>query len=680
MSDIKGYRTGGSIHFVVNNQIGFTTSPAYSRTSPYPSDVALMVQAPILHVNGDDPEAVTHVARIAMEYRQRFAKDVVIDMFCYRRFGHNEGDDPTMTQPLMYRAIKDHPSVRDLYVRRLVAEGVVGQAEADGWVADFQAHLQSEFDAAKDWRADKADWLDGKWSHLALPGDEERRGATAVPLQRLKELGLACTSLPASLDVHRTVRRVIDARHAAIETGQGIDWSTAEHLAFASLLDQGVPVRLSGQDSVRGTFVQRHSDIIDQTTEAHYQPLSHLRPGQAHFEALDSALSEEAVLGFEYGFSVAEPNTLTLWEAQFGDFANGAQVVIDQFIAAGERKWLRMSGLGLLLPHGYEGQGPEHSSARLERYLQLCAEDNLQVVNCTTPANYFHVLRRQMVREFRKPLIVMTPKSLLRHKKAVSALADMAEGSSFHRVLHDDAQHGRHTPIRLKSDDRIRRVVLCSGKVYYDLLEAREKTGARRHISAEARAVLSVADEVSEHRTGALRQGSAGVVPGGAKEHGRLDVRRSVAGADPRQARHRRQAGPLCGPPRFRLHRGRPPEPASEGTRHLARSRLRAMTDILTPILGESVTEATVARWIKKAGESVKRDEILVELETDKVGLEVAAPEDGTLSEIAAADGAVVKPGELLGRIGPASGIGDKPPSKTAAPPLAESAQSRRPP
>ncbi len=478
ISDIKGYRTGGSIHFVVNNQIGFTTSPAYSRTSPYPSDVALMVQAPILHVNGDDPEAVTHVARIAMEYRQRFAKDVVIDMFCYRRFGHNEGDDPTMTQPLMYRAIKDHPSVRDLYAARLIAEGVVGQAEVDGWLAAFQEHLQAEFDAAKDWRADKADWLDGKWSHLALPGDEERRGATAVPLQRLKDLGRAFTTLPESLDVHRTVRRVIDARRAAIEAGAGIDWATAEHLAFASLLDQGVPVRLSGQDSVRGTFVQRHCDIIDQTTEAHYQPLSHLRPGQAHFEALDSALSEEAVLGFEYGFSVAEPNTLTLWEAQFGDFANGAQVVIDQFLAAGERKWLRMSGLVLLLPHGYEGQGPEHSSARLERYLQLCAEDNMQVVNCTTPANYFHVLRRQMTREFRKPLIVMTPKSLLRHKKAVSPLTDMAEGSSFHRVLHDDAQYGRHTSQKLKPDEQIRRVVLCSGKVYYDLLDAREKAGA----------------------------------------------------------------------------------------------------------------------------------------------------------------------------------------------------------
>jgi 2-oxoglutarate dehydrogenase E1 component len=474
---IKGYRTGGAIHFIVNNQIGFTTNPRYSRTSPYPSDSALMVEAPIFHVNGDDPEAVTFAAKVATEYRQKFSKDVVIDMFCYRRFGHNEGDDPTMTQPLMYRLIKDHPSTREIYARRLVEEGAATQAEVDAWVAEFETFLQAEFEAGKTWHAEKADWLDGKWAGMALPKGEDLRGETAVPLQRLRDLGQAFTSLPQDLDAHKTVRRVIDNRHAAITSGENIDWATAEHLAFASLLDQGIPVRLSGQDSVRGTFVQRHCDIIDQTTERHYQPLSNLRPGQAHFEVLDSALSEEAVLGFEYGFSLADPNTLTLWEAQFGDFANGAQVVIDQFIASGERKWLRMSGLTLLLPHGYEGQGPEHSSARLERYLQLCAEDNLQVANCTTPANYFHILRRQMLREFRKPLVMMTPKSLLRHKKAVSNLSEMAEGSSFHRVLWDDAERGANTTIRLKPDDQIRRVVLCSGKVYYDLLDEREKLG-----------------------------------------------------------------------------------------------------------------------------------------------------------------------------------------------------------
>ncbi len=474
---IRGYRTGGAVHFIVNNQIGFTTYPRYSRTSPYPSDTALMVEAPIFHANGDDPEAVTFAAKVATEYRQQFGKDVVIDMFCYRRFGHNEGDDPTMTQPLMYKTIKNHPPTREIYSRRLIDEGVATEAEVARWVAEFDAFLDAEFEAGKTYHADKADWLDGKWSGLALPDGDERRGDTAVPAQKLRDLGLKFTSLPENIDVHRTVRRVIEARHAAIEAGENIDWATAEHLAFASLLDQGFPVRLSGQDSVRGTFVQRHCDIIDQTTEAHYTPLSHLRPGQAHFEVLDSALSEEAVLGFEYGFSLTDPKTLTMWEAQFGDFANGAQVVIDQFISSGERKWLRMSGLIMLLPHGYEGQGPEHSSARLERYLQLCAEDNLQVANCSTPANYFHILRRQMMREFRKPLILMTPKSLLRHKKAVSTLADMAEGSSFHRVLPDDAQRGVNTEVRLVADEAVRRVVLCSGKVYYDLLDEREKRG-----------------------------------------------------------------------------------------------------------------------------------------------------------------------------------------------------------
>jgi 2-oxoglutarate dehydrogenase E1 component len=474
---IRGYRTGGAIHFIVNNQIGFTTSPNYSRTSPYPSDSALMVEAPIFHANGDDPEAVTFAAKVAVEYRQQFGKDVVIDMFCYRRYGHNEGDDPTMTQPVMYRKIRNHPPTREIYAQRLINEGVATAAEIDGWVAEFADYLDAEFEAGKTWHADKADWLDGKWAGLALADGEERRGDTAVAAETLRGLGAKFTSIPEGFDVHKTVARVIEARRVAIETGDNIDWATAEHLAFASLLDQGVPVRLSGQDSVRGTFVQRHCDLIDQTTDQHYTMLQNLRPGQAHFEALDSALSEEAVLGFEYGFSLTDPNTLTIWEAQFGDFANGAQVVIDQFISSGERKWLRMSGLVMLLPHGYEGQGPEHSSARLERYLQLCAEDNLQVANCTTPANYFHILRRQIMREFRKPLIMMTPKSLLRHKKAVSQLADMAEGSSFHRVLRDDAEFARHTTAKLKPDDQIRRVVLCSGKVYYDLLDEREKRG-----------------------------------------------------------------------------------------------------------------------------------------------------------------------------------------------------------
>ena len=475
LSGIEGYETAGTIHFIVNNQIGFTTAPRFSRSSPYPSDVALMVEAPILHCNGDDPESVVFAAKIATEYRQEFGKDVVIDMWCYRRFGHNEGDDPTFTQPVMYAKIKGQPSTREIYTHRLVEEGVVAAEQVDGWVRKFEGFLSEQFDAGKDYAPDKADWLDGKWSGLGPQGEG---GETCAPLQKLRDLGLKMTAIPESVDAHKTLRRVVEARREAITAGENLDWATAEHLAFATLLDEGTPVRLSGQDSVRGTFSQRHSAIVDQTTEAKYLPLNNLRPGQAAYEVIDSALSEEAVLGFEYGYSLADPKTLVLWEAQFGDFANGAQVVIDQFISSGERKWLRMSGLTLLLPHGYEGQGPEHSSARLERFLQMCAEDNMQVVNCTTPANYFHALRRQVKRSFRKPLVVMTPKSLLRHKKAVSKLSEMAEGSAFHRVLWDDAQTADgKTAVSLRPDAEIKRVVLCSGKVYYDLLDRREKVG-----------------------------------------------------------------------------------------------------------------------------------------------------------------------------------------------------------
>ncbi len=478
LSGLRGYRTGGTMHFIINNQIGFTTAPHFSRSSPYPSDVALMVQAPIFHVNGDDPESVVYAAKVATEYRQHFGKDVVIDMFCYRRFGHNEGDDPTMTQPLMYRRVKDQPTTLTIYAERLVQEGVVSAAEVVSMNESFSAFLDSEFDAGKNYRANKADWLDGVWSGFALPEDDDRRGKTEAPLARLRELGRRITELPRNFDMHKTVQRVIEARRKAIDDGEGVDWPLAEHLAFAALLDEGFHVRLSGQDSCRGTFSQRHSHFIDQSNEERYTPLNNIRAGQAHFEVIDSLLSEEAVLGFEYGYTLAEPKTLTLWEAQFGDFVNGAQVIIDQFISSGERKWLRMSGLVMLLPHGYEGQGPEHSSARIERFLQQCAEDNLQIVNCTSPANYFHALRRQMHRDFRKPLIVFTPKSLLRHKKCVSTLAEMGEGASFHRVLWDDAQtQSGLTATTLRPDSEIRRVVLCSGKVYFDLLDEREKRG-----------------------------------------------------------------------------------------------------------------------------------------------------------------------------------------------------------
>jgi 2-oxoglutarate dehydrogenase E1 component len=479
LSGLRGHRTGGSVHFIVNNQIGFTTNPRYSRSSPYPSDVAKMIEAPIFHCNGDDPEAVVFAAKIATEFRQKFQKPVVIDMFCYRRHGHNEGDEPSFTQPLMYKAIAKHPTTLEIYGDKLVAEGVVTSGEVEKMKADWRAKLDIELEAAQSYRANKADWLDGRWAGFKTAGeaDDPRRGHTGVEIEKLKQIGEKITALPQGFHLHRTLTRFLDNRRKSIETGTGIDWSTGEALAFCSLLQEGHRVRLSGQDSERGTFSQRHSVLIDQENENRYTPFNHLGDGQARFEVINSMLSEEAVLGFEYGYSLAEPNALTLWEAQFGDFANGAQVVFDQFISSGERKWLRMSGLVCLLPHGYEGQGPEHSSARLERFLQMCAEDNMQVANCTTPANYFHILRRQLNRDFRKPLILMTPKSLLRHKRAVSRLDEMGPNTSFHRLLWDDAQMLPDEKIKLVSDDKIRRVVMCSGKVYYDLYEEREKRG-----------------------------------------------------------------------------------------------------------------------------------------------------------------------------------------------------------
>jgi len=479
LSDLKGYRTGGSIHFIVNNQIGFTTYPRYSRSSPYPSDVAKMIDAPIFHVNGDDPEAVVFAAKIAIEFRQRFHKPVVIDMFCYRRHGHNEGDEPSFTQPLMYKKIATHASVLDVYSKRLIAENVMTEAEIDKAKADWRAKLDIELEAGTSYKPNKADWLDGKWAGFKTVGedDDPRRGITGVDVAVLKDIGRKITRVPDGFRVHRTVQRFLDNREKAIENGVGIDWATGEALAFCTLMLEGHRVRLSGQDSERGTFSQRHSVLFDQEDESRYTPFNHLAPDQGHYEVLNSMLSEEAVLGFEYGYTLAEPKALTMWEAQFGDFANGAQVVFDQFISSGERKWLRMSGLVCMLPHGYEGQGPEHSSARLERYLQMCAEDNMQVANCTTPANHFHILRRQLRREFRKPLILMTPKSLLRHKRAVSRLDELGDGTSFHRILHDDAAMLPDEPIKLVADDKIRRVVLCSGKVYFDLYEEREKRG-----------------------------------------------------------------------------------------------------------------------------------------------------------------------------------------------------------
>ncbi len=476
LSGLRGHKTGGTMHIVVNNQIGFTTAPHFSRSSPYPTDIALMVEAPIFHVNGDDPEAVVHAAKVATEFRQKFHKDVVIDIICYRRFGHNEGDEPMFTNPIMYKKIKTHKTTLSLYTERLVKDGLIPEGEIEDMKAAFQAHLNNEFDAGKDYKPNKADWLDGRWSHLDKNKEEYVRGDTAIKPETLAEVGNALTHAPDDIAVHKTVARLLDHKKKMFDSGEGFDWATGEALAFGSLLTEGYPVRLSGQDATRGTFSQRHSGFVHQETEERYYPLNNIRAGQSQYEVIDSMLSEYAVLGFEYGYSLAEPNALTLWEAQFGDFANGAQIMFDQFISSGESKWLRMSGLVCLLPHGFEGQGPEHSSARLERFLQMCGQDNWIVANCTTPANYFHILRRQLHRTFRKPLILVTPKSLLRHKLAVSRAEEFTTGSSFHRVLWDDAQHG-NSDTKLVADDKIKRVVLCSGKVYYDLLEERDARG-----------------------------------------------------------------------------------------------------------------------------------------------------------------------------------------------------------
>lgn len=468
-SGLPGYATGGTIHFIINNQVGFTTSPQFARSSPYPSDVAKGVQAPILHVNGDDPEAVTFCCKLATEFRQTFGRDIVIDMWCYRRFGHNEGDEPSFTQPLMYAAIKNHPPISQIYGAKLIEEGVVDQSWIDGATRDYVADLEEQFQSAASYLPNKADWFEGRWAGLGRPDEPvlgRRNIQTAISEDEVRKLGEVLTTVPEGFAIHKTLQRVLDAKKEMFATGEGFDWATAEALAFGSLVADGNGVRLSGQDSGRGTFSQRHAVWVDQQTARKYIPLTTIEGGR--FEVRDSPLSEFGVLGFEYGYSLADPRCLVLWEAQFGDFANGAEVIIDQFIAAGEAKWLRASGLVMLLPHGFEGQGPEHSSARLERYLQLCAEDNVQVANCTTPANYFHILRRQMRRDFRKPLIMMTPKSLLRHKLAVSRLGDFVGESHFRRILSD---------LNAPAEGETRRLVLCSGKLAYELMEARDGAG-----------------------------------------------------------------------------------------------------------------------------------------------------------------------------------------------------------
>ena len=471
MSQLIGYRTGGTIHLVVNNQIGFTTVPAHAYSGLYCTDVAKAVQCPILHVNGDEPEAVVFCARLCAEFRQEFATDIVLDIVCYRRHGHNETDEPAFTQPIMYQAIKGQRTTRALYAERLAAEGSVSANEARGMWEGFTAVLEGAYTAAQGYKPNKADWFEGHWSGLKHEGDERAEAATAVPAETLREVGRALYTAPANFALNSKIARQLEAKRGMIEGGEGIDWATGEALAFGSLLLEGHRVRLSGEDCQRGTFSHRHAVLIDQENQHEYVPLNNIQPEQAKIEVYNSLLSEQGVLGFEYGYTLADPKTLVLWEAQFGDFANGAQVLIDQFLASGETKWLRMSGLVLLLPHGYEGQGPEHSSARLERYLQLCAENNMSVCNLTTPANTFHALRRQLKRNYRKPLVIMTPKSLLRHKLAVSALADMAEGSAFQHVISE-------TDATLPPGE-VKRVVLCTGKVYYDLLAERRDKGVR---------------------------------------------------------------------------------------------------------------------------------------------------------------------------------------------------------
>jgi 2-oxoglutarate dehydrogenase E1 component len=475
MSGLPGHNIGGTIHIIVNNQIGFTTAPRFARSSPYPSDVAKIAQAPIFHVNGDNPEAVVHCAKIATEYRQKFNRDVVIDMVCYRRFGHNEGDEPSFTQPIMYKKIRSHPTTLSIYGNKLSQEGLTSETDLQKEKTKFKKFLEKEFESSKNYKSELK-WYDGVWSRFKPGLGKDKRGVSGVDKTKLINIGKKISEIPKDFNVHKTLKKIFDLRMTAIKDGKLIDWSTAESLAFGTLLTEGFSVRLSGQDSGRGTFSQRHAVLRNQDNHQRYIPLNNISGNQKNFEIIDSLLSELAVLGFEFGYSLSEPETLVLWEAQFGDFANGAQIIIDQFISSGESKWGRASGLVLLLPHGYEGQGPEHSSARLERFLQLCAGENIQVVNCTTPSNYFHVLRRQMHREFRKPLVIMTPKSLLRHKKCVSNISEFLKKSTFHRVLEDDAYSNIKNLLELKKrDNKIKKVIMCSGKIYYDLIEAREK-------------------------------------------------------------------------------------------------------------------------------------------------------------------------------------------------------------
>jgi 2-oxoglutarate dehydrogenase E1 component len=474
MYGLESYKTGGTFHVIVNNQIGFTTFPSMSRSSMYASDISKFIEAPIFHVNGDDPESVCRVMKMAADFHTTFQHDVIIDLVCYRRYGHNESDEPLFTQPKMYQKIKDHPTTRTLYEQRLVERKLLTKESAQTLRDDADILIKDAFDLVQKVKSGeenldkKPDWLAGRWDGVkGLIKDKDilKPVTTGVDVTMLRAIGLKTIEYPTSFKINSKIQRQFDIKRDALNSGENIDWATGESLAFASLLLEGAAIRLAGQDSERGTFSHRHAVITDQDTEQKFTPLNHIQDGQAKIEIVNSFLSELGVLGFEYGYSSTSPKSLVCWEAQFGDFSNGAQIIIDQFITSAETKWLRLSGLVMLLPHGFEGQGPEHSSARLERYLQMCAENNMFVANCTTPANYFHILRRQHHATYRKPLILMTPKSLLRHKMAVSKLSDMGKETTFLPVIGE-----RHLDPK-----NIERVVICSGKVYYDLLESRAK-------------------------------------------------------------------------------------------------------------------------------------------------------------------------------------------------------------
>ena len=698
LSQARGFFTGGTVHVIINNQVGFTTSePRDARSTMYPSDVAKMLEVPIFHVNADDPEAVVFVTRLALKYRMRFRKDVVIDLVCYRRHGHNEADEPAATQPGMYRVIRQHPTARSLYAAQLAGVGVLSEADAQAMLEQYRSGLDEGRPQARASLGMIGNKYTVDWSAYAQV-DWSERVSTGVELPRLRSLGERITAYPQGFTLHPRVAQLMAHRSKMIAGEQPLDWGCAETLAYATLLEDGFAVRICGQDSGRGTFFHRHAVLHDQNTDATWIPLQHIAESQPRAQVIDSVLSEEAVMGFEYGYSTTDPHSLVVWEAQYGDFANGAQVIIDQFISSGEAKWERFCGLTLLLPHGYEGAGPEHSSARLERFLQLCAENNMQVCVPSTPAQMFHMLRRQMRQRFRKPLIVMTPKSLLRHELSVSALEDLTRGG-FARVI------GEVDPLAAQE---VRRVVFCSGKVYFDLLKARRKEALRDVALVRIEQLYPFPNEEYQAMLNRYPERARGrVVPGGAAEPGRLvpdpappagAADGAAAGAVRRSCTRRRSRDRHHQDPRDRAAdagrrgvafdhhrrvRARYDAPHGRRAAHCRGSRhgsgggtagdpdQKALmsTEIRVPQLPESIADATLVTWHKQPGDAIRRDENLADLETDKVVLEVPAPANGVVREIRVPSGTVVTSGQLLAVIeeGAAAAAATKSAAATAA-------------